>query len=89
MTPTDVGLSRLTFVFGLNGAGKTAVLVALARLLRPVPSMRRVQVSDLLVPVGSDPVQVDDELWWGPTSSSRRPLTTMATTRRSRRSLPT
>lgn len=62
-TPTDVELSRLTFILGPNGSGKTAVLVGLARLFSPVPSMRRVQASDFHVPMGSDPEQVDNELW--------------------------
>lgn len=62
-TPTEIELRRLTFVLGPNGSGKTAVLVALARLFSPVPAMRRVQASDFHVPVGADSEQVDNELW--------------------------
>lgn len=62
-TPTEVELSRLSFVLGPNGSGKTAVLVALARLFSPLPAMRRVQLSDFHAPAGADPQQVDNELW--------------------------
>lgn len=62
-TETEVEFSRLTFVLGPNGSGKTAVLVALARLFSPVPAMRRVQPSDFHVPVGADLEKVDTELW--------------------------
>ncbi|MFW6865873.1 ATP-dependent nuclease [Nocardioides sp. CPCC 206347] len=62
-TPTDIELSRLTFVLGPNGSGKTAVLQALARLFSPVPSMRRVQPSDFHIPFGTAPEDVDNELW--------------------------
>jgi putative ATP-dependent endonuclease of the OLD family len=62
-TPTEIELSRLTFVLGPNGSGKTAVLVALARLFSPVPTTRRVQPSDFHVPVGVDPETADKELW--------------------------
>lgn len=62
-TPTEIDLSRLTFVLGPNGSGKTAVLQALARLFSPVPSMRRVQSSDFHVAFGTAPEDVDNELW--------------------------
>ena len=62
-TPIEVDLGRLTFVLGPNGSGKTAVLVALARLFSPVPAMRRVQPSDFHVPVGAEPERVDNEVW--------------------------
>lgn len=63
LRPTEIDLSRLTFVLGPNGSGKTAVLVALARLFSPVPAMRRVQPSDFHVPLASNSEQSDKELW--------------------------
>lgn len=62
-TPIEVELTRLSFVLGPNGSGKTAVLVALARLFSPIPAMRRVQVSDFHVPVGANPQEIDNQLW--------------------------
>jgi putative ATP-dependent endonuclease of OLD family len=61
-TPSQVELSRLTFVLGPNGSGKTAVLVALARLFSPVPTVRRVQASDFHVPASANRAP-ERELW--------------------------
>lgn len=60
---TEMELSELTFVLGPNGVGKTAALVALARLFSPLPSLRRVPPEDFHVPGGSDPELDDNELW--------------------------
>lgn len=61
--PTEISLTKLTYVVGPNGSGKTAVLVALARLFSPLPSLRRVQPEDFHVPVGVDPERAEKELW--------------------------
>lgn len=62
--PTEIELSKLTFILGPNGAGKTAVLVALTRLFSPVQSLRRVQSDDFHVPVGGGDAELaDNELW--------------------------
>lgn len=62
-TPTAISLSDLTFILGPNGSGKTAVLVALARLFSPVPALRRVQPNDFHVPAGTTADLAGAELW--------------------------
>lgn len=61
--PNEIALEDRTFVLGPNGSGKTAVLVALARLFSPAPALRRVQPADFHVPVGASPDLGEKELW--------------------------
>lgn len=61
--PTEIELSKLTFVLGPNGAGKTAVLVALGRLFSPVQSLRRVRSEDFHLPAGNAAEPAGKELW--------------------------
>src|SRR5688572_13495502 len=50
--PTSFELGDTTVLIGANGSGKTAVLVALARLFGPGQSMRTFLKSDFHVPLG-------------------------------------
>lgn len=61
--PNEIALEDRTFVLGPNGSGKTAVLVALARLFSPAPALRRVRPEDFHVPVGASPDLGEKELW--------------------------
>lgn len=66
LKPTEIGVSDVTYVLGPNGAGKTAVLAALSRLFSPLPSQRKVQLSDFHVPKDRNAVdsQLEEpELW--------------------------
>ena len=45
-TPVDIELSAVTFLLGPNGSGKTAVLVAMARLFGFERSMRPIRRTD-------------------------------------------
>ncbi len=45
--PTVIGCKATTFLLGPSGAGKTAVLQALARMFGFDPSVRRVRRTDL------------------------------------------
>ncbi len=51
----------ITYVLGLNGAGKTAVLQALSRLFSPIQSQRTVQVSDFHRPM--DKMSLGEQEW--------------------------
>lgn len=61
--PTEIGLSQITFVLGPNGSGKTAALVALARLFSPLPALRRIYLEDFHVPTSDFADPVSNELW--------------------------
>lgn len=54
-TPTVVALDDLTAFVGANGAGKTAVLTALARVFGVTTQERRLRRSDFHVPPEQDP----------------------------------
>ena len=45
-TPVDIELSAVTFLLGPNGSGKTAVLLAMARLFGFERSMRPIRRTD-------------------------------------------
>lgn len=57
--PTTVELDCLTAIIGSNGCGKTAVLLALARLFGVLQSDRRLQSEDFHVPHNIDPNTLD------------------------------
>ncbi|MDR0958983.1 MAG: AAA family ATPase [Propionibacteriaceae bacterium] len=51
--PTTIELAELTYVLGPNGTGKTASLLALARMFSPIQAQRQVQPEDFYVPKGA------------------------------------
>lgn len=54
--PVEVKLDSMTYLLGANGAGKTAVLTALARMFGTTGSMRTVVPSDFHVALGEVPI---------------------------------
>jgi putative ATP-dependent endonuclease of OLD family len=46
---TTIDLADLTFLLGPNGSGKTAILLALARMFSPIPALRNVKTTDFYV----------------------------------------
>ncbi|RZT64384.1 putative ATP-dependent endonuclease of OLD family [Microcella alkaliphila] len=56
--PTEIALRHVTYVLGLNGAGKTAVLEALSRLFSPLSAQRKVRHSDFHIPNGQTAADV-------------------------------
>lgn len=52
--PTAISLEKMTFLLGANGAGKTAVLQALARMFAFDSTQRRVKATDFHVPEDED-----------------------------------
>ncbi|MCC9198254.1 AAA family ATPase [Arthrobacter sp. zg-Y820] len=66
LEPTEISLAEVTFVLGPNGAGKTAALTALSRLFSPIPSQRKIQLSDFHVPKDRNAMDIhleEPELW--------------------------
>ncbi|MDR0284240.1 MAG: AAA family ATPase [Propionibacteriaceae bacterium] len=60
--PTTIALDPLTYLLGPNGSGKTAVIVALARMFSPSRALRDVRPEDFHVPFAPTE-KAGTELW--------------------------